>query len=129
MQHRNGEQLEEAFKKLLDAGKTPEDLYKALTEQRVDLVFTAHPTQAMRGSVRKKYDKLFHDMTRMLDRPSSVSLAEVKADMYADIQVLTLRAVYSVRSWPCVRIPEVPDRLQPHHPLPGTQCTVCNLLR
>lgn len=95
MQHRNGEQLEEAFTMLKQSGKTPEELYKALTEQRVDLVFTAHPTQAMRGSVRKKYDKLFHDMTRMLDRPSNVSLAEVQADMYADIQVLPLLSLPS----------------------------------
>lgn len=90
MQHRNGANVEDAFKTLQAAGKTPEDLYKALTEQRIDLVFTAHPTQAMRGSVRKKYDKLFHDLTRMLHRPSSVSLVETEADMYADVQVPTL---------------------------------------
>eukprot|EP00892_Ulva_mutabilis_P004795 jgi/Ulvmu1/2688/UM014_0144.1 len=86
VKHCNGAQLEEAFTMLRDSGKTPEDLYKALTEQSVDLVFTAHPTQAMRGSVRKKYDSLFHDMTRLLDRPSSISQQEVQADMYADIQ-------------------------------------------
>lgn len=97
VQHRNGENVQEAFDMLQEAGKTPEDLYKALTEQRIDLVFTAHPTQAMRGSVRKKYDKLFHDLTRMLNPPSSVSRVEVEADMYADIQVL---ALLLLRMWP-----------------------------
>lgn len=35
-----------SFKKLIDAhGAKPEDIYRALCSQQVELVFTAHPTQ------------------------------------------------------------------------------------
>ena len=105
VQHRNGENVQEALDMLQKSGKTPEDLYKALTEQRVDLVFTAHPTQAMRGSVRKKYDKLFQDLTRMLNPSSSVSRVEVEADMYADIQVAALPLSQLCPASPCSHRP------------------------
>jgi len=35
-----------SFKKLVAAGKDPAEIYRAICSQRVELVFTAHPTQA-----------------------------------------------------------------------------------
>jgi phosphoenolpyruvate carboxylase len=82
----NGQHMEESVQRLLQAGKTPEEVYKSLCEQRVELVFTAHPTQAMRGSVRKKYDNLHKNINRLLrDMPES-DKNEVLDDMYANIQ-------------------------------------------
>ena len=37
-----------AIKGLIAKGKTPDEIYAALCEQEVDLVLTAHPTQALR---------------------------------------------------------------------------------
>lgn len=87
MQHRNGEHMEEAMAMLAKSGKTPEQLYKALCEQQVDLVFTAHPTQAMRGSVRKKYVNLFQDLRKLLHKMPNVEHHEIMEDMYANVQV------------------------------------------
>lgn len=43
--------MQETFGKLLKSGKTKEDIHAALKAQCVDLVFTAHPTQAVRRYV------------------------------------------------------------------------------
>lgn len=79
--------MEEAMAMLTKSGKTPEELYKALCEQRVDLVFTAHPTQAMRVSVRKKYVNLFRDLRNLLHKVPNVEHHEIMEDMYANVQV------------------------------------------
>ena len=79
--------MEKAMLELKESGKTPEELYNALCEQRVDLVFTAHPTQAMRGSVRKKYVNLFRDLRRMLSDVPDAENREIMEDMYANVQV------------------------------------------
>lgn len=48
--------IEETIKRLIDEfHKTPEEIFHALKNQTVDLVFTAHPTQAVRRSLLKKY--------------------------------------------------------------------------
>lgn len=82
--------MEDAMAMLTKSGKTPEELYKALCEQRVDLVFTAHPTQAMRGSVRKKYVNLFQDLRKLLHKMPNVEHHEIMEDMYANVQVTPL---------------------------------------
>lgn len=43
----------------------PEKIYKALCDQNVDLVLTAHPTQAFRRALLKKYAKVRHLMDEM----------------------------------------------------------------
>lgn len=88
MQHRNGQNMEEAMAMLAKSGKTPEELYNALCQQQVDLVFTAHPTQAMRGSVRKKYVNLFQNLRKLLHKmPNAITHHEIMEDMYANVQV------------------------------------------
>src|SRR5690554_2296883 len=44
--------------KLKSAGLAPDVIYKSLTEQRVELVFTAHPTEISRRTLIQKYDLL-----------------------------------------------------------------------
>lgn len=43
---------------LLAGGTKPEDIYAALITQEVDLVFTAHPTQALRRSMLKNFAQI-----------------------------------------------------------------------
>lgn len=87
--------MEDAMAMLAKSGKTPEELYKALCEQRVDLVFTAHPTQAMRGSVRKKYVNLFQDLRKLLHKMPNVEHHEIMEDMYANVQVTPSQPSFS----------------------------------
>lgn len=55
-----------SMKRLVEAcGITPEDIHAALCRQNVDLVFTAHPTQATRQSLLKKHSIIRTDMERL----------------------------------------------------------------
>lgn len=58
--YRAGEQpgMTLLLNKLKAAGLAPEVIYKALSEQRVELVFTAHPTEISRRTLIQKYDLL-----------------------------------------------------------------------
>ena len=47
-----------AIKGLVARGTTPEQIYAALCEQEVDLVLTAHPTQALRRSMLKNFGRI-----------------------------------------------------------------------
>jgi phosphoenolpyruvate carboxylase len=50
--------LEETFKRLVkQLGKTPHEIFEALKNQTVDLVFTAHPTQSVRRSLLQKHQR------------------------------------------------------------------------
>lgn len=44
---------------------SPEEVHEALCNQNVELVFTAHPTQATRQSLLKKYSKIRSEMGRL----------------------------------------------------------------
>jgi phosphoenolpyruvate carboxylase len=79
--------MEQAIAVVTKSGKTKEELYTALKDMRVELVFTAHPTQAMRGSVRKKYDNLFKDLRKLLHPMPNVEEKEIIEDMRANVQV------------------------------------------
>jgi len=47
-----------AIKGLIAKGVSPQEIYKAIALQEVDLVFTAHPTQALRRSMLKNFGKI-----------------------------------------------------------------------
>jgi phosphoenolpyruvate carboxylase len=50
--------LEETFQRLVtELKKTPEEVFDALKAQTVDLVLTAHPTQAIRRSLLQKHGR------------------------------------------------------------------------
>lgn len=46
------------LQQLVASGVAPEHIYKTLCEQKVDLVFTAHPTQALRRSMLKNHQQI-----------------------------------------------------------------------
>ncbi|XP_010527380.1 PREDICTED: phosphoenolpyruvate carboxylase 1-like isoform X2 [Tarenaya hassleriana] len=51
--------IEETFKRLVvDLKKSPEEVFEALKNQTVDLVFTAHPTQSIRRSLLQKHGRI-----------------------------------------------------------------------
>jgi len=55
-----------SFKRLIAANQiSPGAIYKTLCEQTVSLVFTAHPTQALRQSLLKKYGAIRRAMDRL----------------------------------------------------------------
>lgn len=44
---------------------SPEEVFENLCKQNVELVFTAHPTQAMRTSLLKKYSRIRSEMEKL----------------------------------------------------------------
>ncbi len=49
---------EEVFSRLIGGGVAPEALWKAITEQQVELVLTAHPTEVVRRTLLLKYRRI-----------------------------------------------------------------------
>lgn len=47
--------IEETLKRLVELGKSKEEIFDALKNQTVELVFTAHPTQSVRRSLLQKH--------------------------------------------------------------------------
>ncbi|XP_047940289.1 phosphoenolpyruvate carboxylase 2 [Salvia hispanica] len=58
--------IEETFKRLVgELNKTPEEVFEALKNQTVDLVFTAHPTQSVRRSLLQKHARIRDCLTQL----------------------------------------------------------------
>lgn len=57
--------IKETFVKLIQLGKTKEEIFEALKEQTVDLVFTAHPTQSIRRSLLQKHSRIRNLLSRL----------------------------------------------------------------
>lgn len=58
--------LEETFKRLIvELKKSPEEIFDALKNQTVDLVFTAHPTQSIRRSLLQKHGRIRNSLTQL----------------------------------------------------------------
>ncbi|KAI3858184.1 hypothetical protein MKW92_028029 [Papaver armeniacum] len=58
--------IEETLKRLLtQMGKSPEEVFDALKNQTVDLVFTAHPTQSVRRSLLQKHGRIRDCLTQL----------------------------------------------------------------
>ena len=76
-----------AIKGLVAKGISKEAIYKAITEQEVDLVLTAHPTQALRRSMLKNFGTV---RQKLLDlqraRHSGYERAELLDSMASAIQ-------------------------------------------
>ena len=72
---------------LSDAGIAPEVIYKTLCEQTVDLVFTAHPTQALRRSMLRNYAAIRAELDRLHHtRLSRFERQELHASIRARVQ-------------------------------------------
>lgn len=50
--------LDDTLKALLGNGQTPDTLYEALSQQHVEFVLTAHPTQVTRRTLLQKYNHI-----------------------------------------------------------------------
>lgn len=58
--------IEETLKRLVsEVGKSPEEVFEALKNQTVDLVFTAHPTQSARRSLLQKNARIRNCLTQL----------------------------------------------------------------
>jgi phosphoenolpyruvate carboxylase len=67
--------IEETLKRLVtQLGKSREEVFDALKNQTVDLVFTAHPTQSVRRSLLQKHG-------RCVDELSSSPMLSVRREM------------------------------------------------
>jgi phosphoenolpyruvate carboxylase len=71
-----------------EQGIEPSQVFEALASQNVELVFTAHPTQATRQSLLKKYSKIRSEMdklhnTRMSKYEKIECLEEIRSQIEA----------------------------------------------
>ncbi|CAA3006641.1 phosphoenolpyruvate carboxylase isoform X1 [Olea europaea var. sylvestris] len=58
--------IEETLKRLVvDLKKSPQEVFDALKNQTVDLVFTAHPTQSIRRSLLQKHGRIRHCLAQL----------------------------------------------------------------
>ena len=60
--------IQEALPRLLSERLTPDALYEAVSRLRIELVFTAHPTEIMRRTLQHKYNRVAAALAE-LDRP------------------------------------------------------------
>ncbi|KAF8714333.1 hypothetical protein HU200_027797 [Digitaria exilis] len=58
--------IDETLRRLVgDLGKTPREVFDALSSQTIDLVLTAHPTQAVRRSLLQKHARIRNCLTQL----------------------------------------------------------------
>ncbi len=69
---------DEVFGRLVASGVAPVDLHRAVTALEVELVFTAHPTEVVRRTLRQKFSRIAEGLGR-LDRPD-LTPGEVQAE-------------------------------------------------
>jgi phosphoenolpyruvate carboxylase len=55
--HQSSKSCDVVFGRLISEGMAPEDLYTSITNQAVEIVLTAHPTQVNRRTLTHKYTK------------------------------------------------------------------------
>ena len=72
--------IEETLPRLVAAGVSPETVYDAIQNLRIELVITAHPTEIMRRTLQHKYWRIAHALGE-LDRPD---LTPVEKDALID---------------------------------------------
>lgn len=70
--------LAETFARLVAAGVPPERLHKTVMDARIELVLTAHPTEATRRTLLMKYQRVAQLLSR-LDRPDLLDLERQSA--------------------------------------------------
>jgi phosphoenolpyruvate carboxylase len=82
-----GSHVEENIAYLINSGLTAKRIYESLCTQTVDLVFTAHPTQAIRDSIRTKYDALYRSLKdNHHSSMAKLDHLELHKSMYASMQ-------------------------------------------
>ena len=91
-----GQSLGAAIQRLADDGRSAQDVQRLLDQLDVDLVFTAHPTEAKRRTVRNTLGRLRADLVDIhrpdaLARESDDAHARIKADLDCLWETETLR--------------------------------------
>ena len=91
-----GQSLGAAIQHLADEGQSAADVQQLLDQLDVDLVFTAHPTEAKRRTVRNTLGRLREDLVDLhrpdtLARESADALGRIKADLDCLWETETLR--------------------------------------
>jgi len=76
-----------AVKELVQAGVSPEEIYSQFANQTVELVFTAHPTQAVRRSLLRIYNDIRTQLTHVKRvRLSTFEMYEVEQKIVSLMQ-------------------------------------------
>ncbi|OPX55848.1 Phosphoenolpyruvate carboxylase, type 1 [Oceanospirillum multiglobuliferum] len=57
--------LDTLFSELLSKNVQPEDIWQTITDMRIDLVMTAHPTEVNRRTLIQKYDAIADSLNRL----------------------------------------------------------------
>ncbi len=88
--------LPETFQRLLSSGLSPEAIHDTIHTQRIDLVLTAHPTEATRRTVLMKHQEIAALLER-LDRPDLLDLERESARRALHGHVLAIWLTEDVR--------------------------------
>ena len=83
--HPRGESVREALAKLKASGKSTAAIQQLIDRLHVELVFTAHPTDAKRRSVRSKLTIIRELLGRLDDDPTPEELDRTNAALRAEI--------------------------------------------
>ena len=68
---------QEAFARFLHQGIAPDQLYDSICRQRIELVLTAHPTQAVRRTLLQKYNKISDTLQHRYECQTAISPEQV----------------------------------------------------
>ena len=82
------ESIRDAISELKQSGKSAQDVQSILDRLHIELVFTAHPTDAKRRSVRRKLTEVRHLMTLRDGDLLPEELARIENDLRAEIAKL-----------------------------------------
>lgn len=82
------ESIASAMLHLKRAGKSPEEIQTLLDQLHVELVFTAHPTEAKRRSVRSKLRKIRELMTQYDDETRGPEISHLEKSIQAELAKL-----------------------------------------
>ncbi|MBV11343.1 phosphoenolpyruvate carboxylase [Rubinisphaera sp.] len=86
--HPRSESIRAAVADLKEAGKTAEEMQSIIDHLHIELVFTAHPTDAKRKSVRSKLTRIRSIMGQLDSASSSEERDEADAAIRAEIEML-----------------------------------------
>lgn len=91
-----GQSLGDAIQQLADRGLSAAEVFEQLQRLEVDLVFTAHPTEAKRRTIRNTLGRLRKDLVDVnlpdaLPREQDQTLRRIKADLDCLWETETLR--------------------------------------
>ncbi|QDT11070.1 phosphoenolpyruvate carboxylase [Planctomycetes bacterium K23_9] len=92
-----GESIRGAISSLKESGKSPEEVQALIDQLHVDLVFTAHPTDAKRRSVRSKLTKI-RQLMQTVGEDSSQQVRD-RAERKIRAEIAKLWQTDFIRPW------------------------------